>query len=108
MTELTIKTNNQPRQPMSGLTIELFVGDKQAAKIRKQFDYLSDTEFEDESFITYKGYTYAMSDFMRIERDSTGDLAQSGWHGYSSDSFFSGVLVKLCDDGYVIMGRFYS
>lgn len=108
MTELTIKTNNQPRQPMSGLTIELFVGDKQAAKIRQQFDYLTDEEFENESFISYKGYVYAMSDFMRIEKDSTGDLAQLGWHGYSSDSFFSGVLIKLCDDGDVIMGRFYS
>lgn len=34
-TQLTIKTNNQPKQPMSGLTLELFVGDKQAAQIRK-------------------------------------------------------------------------
>lgn len=70
---MNIKTNNQPRQPMSGLTLDLFVGDKQAAKIRKQFDYLTDTEFEDQSFIMYKGYVYAMSDFMRIEQDSTGD-----------------------------------
>jgi hypothetical protein len=45
---MDIKTNNQPRQPMPGLTLSLFVGDKQAAKIRKQFDYLTDTEFEDE------------------------------------------------------------
>ena len=103
---MDIKTNNQPRQPMSGLTLSLFVGDKQAAKIRKQFDYLTDTEFEDESFIMYKGYVYAMSDFMRIEWDSTGDLAQSSWHGYTSDSFFSGVLIKLCDDGDVILGRY--
>jgi hypothetical protein len=58
---MNIKTNNQPRQPMSGLTLELFVGDKRAAEIRKQFDYLSDTEFEDESFIQYKGYVYALS-----------------------------------------------
>lgn len=68
---MNIKTNNRPRQPMSGLTLELFVGDKQAAKIRKQFDHLTDTEFEDESF-------------------------------------FSGVLIKLCDDGDVILGRYYS
>ena len=103
---MNIKTNNQPRQPMSGLTIELFVGDKRAAEIRKQFDYLSDTEFEDESFIQYKGYVYAMSDFMRVNVD--GDLEQLGWHGYSCDSFFSGVLLKLCDDGDVIMGRYFS
>ena len=104
---MDIKTNNQPRQPMSGLTLELFVGDKQAAKIRQQFDYLTDTEFEDESFITYKGYTYAMSDFMRIEF-SAKESELYGWHGYSSDSYFSGVLIKLCDDGDVIMGRYCS
>ena len=91
---------------MSGLTIELFVGDKRAAEIRKQFDYLSDTEFEDESFIQYRGDVYVMSDFLRVNED--GDLANLGWHGYSSDSFFSGVLIKLCDDGDVIMGRYYS
>jgi len=107
MTELNIKTNNQPRQPMSGLMLELFVGDKKAAKIRKQFDYLTDTKFEDESFIMYKGWVYAMSDFVRIDRDATGDLAQSGWHGYNVDTFFSGVLIKRCDDGDVIMGTYF-
>ena len=106
MTELIIKTNNQPRQPMSGLTLELFVGDKQAAKIRQQFDYLTDEEFENESFINYKGYVYAMSDFMRV--NVTSDSPMYDWHGVAADSYFSGVLIKLCDDGDVIMGRYYS
>lgn len=106
MTELTIKTNNQPRQPMSGLTLELFVGDKQAAKIRRQFDYLTDEEFENESFVTYKGFTYAMSDFMRI--NATSESPMYAWHGAAADSYFSGVLIKLCDDGDVILGRYYS
>jgi len=103
---MNIKTNNQPRQPMSGLTLELFVGDNQAAKIRKQFDYLTDTEFEDESFVTYKGFTYALSDFMRV--NASPDSPMYGWHGVAADSYFSGVLIKLCDDGDVILGRYCS
>ena len=103
---MNIKTNNQPRQPMSGLTLSLFVGDKQAAKIRKQFDYLNDTEFEDQSFVTYKGYTYALSDFMRV--NAAPDSPMYNWHGVAADSYFSGVLIKLCDDGDVILGRYCS
>ena len=103
---MNIKTNNQRRQPMSGLTLELFVGDKQAAKIRKQFDYLTDTEFEDESFVTYKGFTYALSDFMRV--NASPDSPMSAWHGVAADSYFSGVLINLCDDGDVILGRYFS
>jgi len=103
---MNIKTNNRPRQPMSGLTLELFVGDKQAAKIRKQFDHLTDTEFEDESFVTYKGFTYAMSDFMRV--NASPDSPMYAWHGVAADSYFSGVLIKLCDDGDVILGRYCS
>ncbi len=106
MTELIIKTNNQPRQLMPGLTLELFVGDKQAAKIRQQFDHLTDEEFEDEHFITYKGYTYALSDFMRVH--VAPDSPMSSWHGVAADSYFSGVLIKLCDDSDVIVGRYSS
>ncbi len=104
---MNIVTNNQPRQPMSGLMMELFVGVKQAAKIRKEFDWLSDEDFEDESFVTYKGCTYAVSEFVRVENEAAGDFA--GWHGYHSDSYFSGVLIRFCDDSSdVIMGRFFS
>jgi hypothetical protein len=109
MTELTIKTNNQPRQPMSGLTLELFVGQRKAAKIRRDYDYLTDEEFENEDFIDYRGQVYAMSDFMRFnfipEVDDESPYHQ--WDGYINDTYFSGVLIKLCDDGDVIMGRYY-
>ena len=51
---LTIKTNNHPRQLMSGLTLDMHVGEKKAAEIRQQFDYLNDEDFENEYFITTK------------------------------------------------------
>jgi hypothetical protein len=104
MTALTIKTNNQPRETFSGLCAELYIGDAETAKLRKQFDYLTDTEFEDAEFVSYKGYYYAFSDFTRIPKPS--ELFE-GWDGYTSDSFFSGVLIKICEDQDVIMGRYY-
>lgn len=102
---LTIKTNHQPREIFSGLCAELYIGDAETAKLRRQFDYLTDTEFEDTQFVAYKGYYYSLGDFMRTP--SACD-SFDGWDGYSSDSFFSGVLIKLLDDGDVIMGRYYS
>jgi hypothetical protein len=99
MQALTIKTNNRPRQTVPGFV--LF--ENQA--VRKQFDYLTDDEFRDESFIKYHGWWYAMCDFMRIEPGSSFE----GWHGYHGDSYFSGVLIKLVDNGEeVIMGTYYS
>lgn len=106
---LTIKTNNKPRMLMSGLILGLYVGDKKAAAIRKQFDYLNDEEFENEYFITYKGYTYAMCDFMR--NNQSPDSPMYGWDGYHSDSYFSGVLVKYVEDSElneVILATYFS
>ena len=68
MTEVTIKTNNQPRR----LLLACEFSGAERTKLREQFDWMSDEEF---------------------------DL---------NCSFFSGVLIKLCDDGDVIMGRYCS
>lgn len=94
---------------MSGLTLELHVGDMKAAAIRKQFDYLNDEEFENEYFITYKGYTYAMCDFMRNNQHK--DSETYGWDGVHSDSYFSGVLLKYVEDSdynEVILATYFS
>ena len=106
---LTIKTNNHPRQLMSGLTLELHVGDKKAAEIRQQFDYLNDEEFENEHFITYKGYTSAVCDFMGNNYHLHSELAK--WDGYHADSYFSGVLLKYVEDSdynEVILATYFS
>ena len=111
MTALTIKTNNQPRETFSGLCAELYIGDAETAKLRQQFDYLTDTEFEDAEFVSYKGYYYSLGDFMYIPSEHQLLVFRDnfqGWHGYSSDSFFSGVLIKILDNNDVIMGRYCS
>ena len=93
---ITIKTNNRPRPVIYGFEL--------SAKERAEYDFLDDIDCC--QFFRYKGYVYHLSDFMRIGKNNT-DLA--GWHGYHSDSFFSGVLVKLSDDGEAVtVGTYYS
>ena len=71
-------------------------------KQKQDFDYLEDIDSHD--FVKYKNNIYDLSEFMRVENnDSLKD-----WHGYSSDSFFSGTLVKCIDSDTVIMGWYYE
>lgn len=46
----------------------------------------------DDGFLKYRGRYYHLEEFMRSEHFV-------GWHGYNSDSFFSGVLIRLSRDG---------
>lgn len=59
-------------------------------KVLCDFDWLGEDDRHD-GFIHYKGYWYHVSQFERRSVD--------GWHGVHCDSFFSGVLIRLSDDG---------
>lgn len=91
---IKIMTNNTPRQLVYGYELT----DKQ----KQDFDYIEDIDSHD--FVIYKGNVLDLSEFMRIDTIEHFN----GWHGYSSDSFFSGTLVKYCDNDSVIMGWFYQ
>ena len=102
MSELTIITNNHKRE------IVYYWELTQAEK--EEFDWIKDNE-NDYTFFRYKGSTYCLSEFMRIENHSNADFM--AWDGYSSDSFFSGILVKYLDvetfdDGFIIAGWYMS
>ena len=99
MSDVTIISNNKPR-------LTLYWHDL-TAKEQADHDYLDSQESQEcASFVRYKGYAYNIGEFMRVAKDSDH---MPGWHGYHSDSYFSGILLKLCDDSdYVIMGRYYS
>ena len=60
-----------------------------------QFDWTNDwyAQYGDYSdgFIEYRGFWYHLGDFMR------GGV--EGWHGVHADSFFSGVVIRLSEDG---------
>ena len=89
MTNLQIITNNNERHFLYGFEVPKSV-------LTDQFDYLDD-DMQSDGFIHYRGIWYHTSDFMRIENHPDTDF--SSWHGYSSDSYFSGVLIRLSDDG---------
>lgn len=94
MNNIKIITNNVPRNIIYGYELS----DKQ----KQDFDYIEDIDSHD--FVKYKNNIYDLSEFMRIENnDSLKD-----WHGYSSDSYFSGKLVKYIDSDTVIMGWYCS
>lgn len=93
MSEITIITNNQPRDILHGFQLP--------KKYREEFDYLTDEEYGDHAFFIYKKQAYSLSEFIRSENFKN-------WDGYSSDSFFSGVLIKIVDEGdSVIVGWYY-
>lgn len=91
---MKIITNNQPRQ--------LIYGYELTDKEKRDFDYLDDTD--NHNFIKYKGFIYDVSEFMRVNSDDS----LKGWDGYTSESYFSGVLIKIIDSDTAIMGRYYS
>jgi len=64
--------------------------------MKDQFDWMDEDQVDD-GFICYRGTWYHAGEFMRIVGNP--DKEFSKYHGYHSDSFFSGVLVKLSDDG---------
>ena len=63
--------------------------------ILDEYDWLDDDDKTD-GWIHYRKRWYHISDFMRV--DSHNPFFNM-YHGYMSDSFFSGVLVKLSEDG---------
>lgn len=97
---LIIKTNNQPRSIIYGYEL--------TEKEQAEFDYIND--IESAQFFRYRGNLYDLGEFMYIDRKRESlPEGFKHWHGYQSDSFFSGLLVKYTnDDDCVIVGTYYS
>ena len=95
---IKIKTNNVPRAILNWFDL--------SKKEQKEFDWMEEADKESASFVRYKGWVYSLSEFMRVENDHN----LKGWDGYSSNSFFSGILVKFIKDDYdhVIVGTYLS
>lgn len=98
---LTITTNNVPRNVIDAYEL--------TPAERSDFDYLNWTEIEQgtdsATFFRFKGTLYDLGEFMH-----TGNMPEfTKWHGYQSDSFFSGILVRYTEDmEQVIIATYYS
>lgn len=101
MSALTVKTNNVPRELISAFELS----GAQHSKLRKEFDYLSDEDFDSAMFFKYRGVIYALGEFLRTE----GDLLAQGWQGILNETFFSGIVVKIVEScEYIVVGRYCS
>lgn len=91
---MRIETNNQPRAILSWYDL--------TPAEQKEFNYLEEGAG---SFFRYKGWVYNLGEFMRIDYTAINDK----WHGYASDSYFSGVLIRYTSDcEQVIVGSYFS
>lgn len=97
---MKIITNNKPR------VLEALVD--LPAEAQKDFDYIKVSDEYSPRLVQYKGNWYDVYDSQSITREMGFDQFK-GWHGIVSDSFFSGVLFRLCDyDQSVVVGAYYS
>ena len=96
----TITTNNTPRDLFSLSELSLLPEIQQ--QIRNDFDWLEDLE-ESCCFFSYRGTIHHLENFLHVNAESGSDFY--GWHGAEADTYFSGTLVKVLDDGQVIVGR---
>ena len=91
---MKITTNNQQRP--------IVYWDDLPESAQDEYDYLSDTG---SSFFKYKGRYYSFDEFLGCK---DGGIFH-GWHGYHSETAFSGVVVKHCIEwptDSVIVGTF--
>ena len=102
MSEATVITNNVPRDIVDAWEL--------SADERSEFDYFDwkkvESGDESASFVRYKGELLDLGEFMVWDNPSSplGD-----WHGFRSDTFFSGTLVRYVEDfDRIIVGRYYS
>lgn len=103
MSELTIRTNNVPRDVIDAWEL--------SADERAEFDYIDwpavDRGEASASFFRFKGELYDLGEFMVW--DNPASPTRVGWDGYRSDSFFSGLVVRYVDDcERVIVGTYFS
>jgi len=85
---MRVHTNKQPREFIENPTEE----------DREFFDWVPKEETT--GFFRYHGSVYHLSQFMRYE--------DPYWTGVFNSSMTTGVLVKLLDDGRLIVGSYQS
>ena len=91
---LRIITNHQPRPLLTRWDVPEGV-------LASELDWI-DPE-EPGSFFCYRGRWYELSEFM------VAPTGLADWHGAAADSYFSGVVIRLSDDGEeVTVGTYLS
>ena len=107
--EITIRGNGIPRPIIYGFDL--------SEKEKLKFDWMDDEEIMDSQFFKFKGQVYALSEIMAVHNpvyNPNPPEWMKNFDGYSSDSFFSGILVKFGsndfpdDTEYIRVYTYYS
>lgn len=94
---MQIITNHKPRPIVYGYEL--------TEKQKADFDYLTAEDLEINNFIIYRGQVYDLSEFTR----APDNLKTLNYDGIHTESFFSGLLIKLDQHGdAVTVARYYS
>lgn len=101
---ITIQTNNHPRDLLT--LSELTPGEAE------WFDYVDSEEHYSPRFVRAYGNVYDVNEYSAyagLSRESGMPAGLEGWHGYASDSYWSGTVIRYADDQCesVVIGRFY-
>ena len=92
-----IITNHVPRATLRW--------DELTDKERREFDYIDTPDRQDWAvFFRYRGWTYCLDAFTVLS-GATDEFKV--WDGYCSESYYSGVVVRLVDDGERVVVGFY-
>ena len=88
--KITIKTDHKWRNVLGWWDL--------TTKEQAYFDWLDDEEEQScACFVKRRGRVYCLDEISATYQG--GRLASDGWDGVASDSFFSGIVVKLSRDG---------
>jgi len=101
MGKITVRTNYHWRDPLYGYEL--------TAAERDEFAYLEDSdesdtgEFGSHEFFRYRGCVYDAQEFFVVPAKPEGWSLELGdefytWHGYQSDSYFSGIVIRWSED----------
>ena len=117
MSKLKIVTNHVPRDVVMGYQ-------KDHKILKDEFDIETESMNDDEisdlcsmQFVKFRGVWYNLQDFITTSPVPWNHgLPEEflDWHGYASDSFFSGTLLKYVEDNdildydRVVMATYYS
>lgn len=78
--------------------VPITYGFELSEKEKKEFNYLEEEELESASFFRYKGNVYNLGEFGRVEKNHPFFKI---FDGFTADTFFSGIAIKIVDEDFV-------
>lgn len=90
---MIIKTNNVPRDVIHGYEL---TADERALFGYYNWPAIMNGEADDPQFFRYRGELYDLDEFEVW--DNPASPTRGAWDGFRSDSYFSGLAVRYCDD----------